>query len=427
MSSYFQIVARPQLHGKIRDARELETLARCVDLLKAGRLPELGDSLAGRFLAVESAALTNNWQDAQHLEVIPTRHAGLAGPAVLLQAQKHARQVEKAAGRTPWKRNPYSGGGGGGAHSGGDPQGDEKGGGAGKGKGDRRGKGKGGRKGAGAWRGSGCQQWPGRREGGPRRRRRSGQIAPDCGASPCAGAGEVSKDDDGFWATFAALIPAVMCEDTDGGSEGVLEDPYFPPGDTVEVISKEVTSAGSSQPEPGRFFANSKVATFATPEELGVSLVEGIVRGHFPVGMEGLFEQVRHNTSVDVFGRHRGLFPLPVNWSRGPNSGDAREYPVQAWETLICFALNQLSGCKKGAPQKRQGEQVRVVLENLRSRITRFLSFLNPRLFALGICGRMFFLNGFLMKERNLLILFRSQWNRLRKAFPLWGMADQLT
>ena len=140
MSSYFQIVARPQLHGKIRDAR-------CVDLLKAGRLPELGDSLAGRFLAVESAALTNIWQDAQHLEVIPTRHAGLAGPAVLLQAQKHARQVEKAAGRTPWKRNPYSGGSGGGAQNGGAAQGDEKGGGAGKGK-----KGKGGRKGAGAWR-----------------------------------------------------------------------------------------------------------------------------------------------------------------------------------------------------------------------------------------------------------------------------------
>ena len=124
MSSYFQIVARPQLHGKIRDARELETLARCVDLLKAGRLPELEDSLAGRFLAVESAALTNNWQDAQHLEVIPTRHAGLAGPAVLLQAQKHARQVEKAAGRTPWKRNPYSGGSGGGAQNGGAAQGD---------------------------------------------------------------------------------------------------------------------------------------------------------------------------------------------------------------------------------------------------------------------------------------------------------------
>ena len=117
-----------------------------------------------------------------------------------------------------------------------------------------------------------------------------------------------------------------MCEDTDGGSEGVLEDPYLPPGDTDEVISKEVTRAGSPQPEPGRHFSNSKVATFATPEELGVSLVEGIVRGHFPVGMEGLFEQVRHNTSVDVFGRHHGLFPIPVNWSRG----HTREMPVSA-------------------------------------------------------------------------------------------------
>ena len=193
------------------------------------------------------------------------------------------------------------------------------------------------------------------------------------------------------------------------------------------MISKEVTRAGSPQPEPGRHFSNSKVATFATPEELGVSLVEGIVRGHFPVGMEGLFEQVRHNTSVDVFGRHHGLFPIPVNWSRGPHSGDARECPVQAWETLICFALNQLSGCKKGAPQKRQGDQVRVVLENLRSGITGSFPFLNPRLFALGLCGKMFFLNGFLMKERNLLILSRSQWNRLRKAFPLLGMADQWT
>ena len=147
MSSYFQIVARPQLHGKIRDARELEDTSAVRRPPESGRLPELGDSLAGRFLAVESAALTNNWQDAQHLEVIPTRHAGLAGPAVLLQAQKHARQVDKAAGRTPWKRNPYSGGSGGGAQNGGAAQGDEKGGGAGKGK-----KGKGGRKGAGAWR-----------------------------------------------------------------------------------------------------------------------------------------------------------------------------------------------------------------------------------------------------------------------------------
>ena len=34
ISSYFQIVARPQLGSKVRDCRELETLARCLDLLR---------------------------------------------------------------------------------------------------------------------------------------------------------------------------------------------------------------------------------------------------------------------------------------------------------------------------------------------------------------------------------------------------------
>lgn len=65
MSSYYQIVARPMLGNKVRDCRELETIARCLDLLRNGKLPELGHALAGRFLAVESAGLTNNWTDAQ--------------------------------------------------------------------------------------------------------------------------------------------------------------------------------------------------------------------------------------------------------------------------------------------------------------------------------------------------------------------------
>ena len=109
LSSYFQIVAKPQMGGKVRDLRELETLARCLDHLKSGRLAELGDALAGRFLAVESAAITNNWQDAQHLEVVPTRHAGLAPPSVLLQAQRHTRQVERSLGKNQWKRPvPYT-------------------------------------------------------------------------------------------------------------------------------------------------------------------------------------------------------------------------------------------------------------------------------------------------------------------------------
>eukprot|EP00435_Cladocopium_sp_Y103_P048995 s280_g14.t1 len=136
LTSYFQIVAKLQMAGKVRDLRELETLARCVDHLKSGRLAELGDALAGRFLAVESAAITNNWQDAQHLEVVPIRHAGLAPPSIMLQAQRHTRQVEKSLGRNQWRRSggpaaPYKEGAAA-----------EKGN-QGKGKGDRQGRGKG--------------------------------------------------------------------------------------------------------------------------------------------------------------------------------------------------------------------------------------------------------------------------------------------
>ena len=36
LSSYFQICAKPLLGGKVRDLRELETLARCIDLWLEG-------------------------------------------------------------------------------------------------------------------------------------------------------------------------------------------------------------------------------------------------------------------------------------------------------------------------------------------------------------------------------------------------------
>ena len=147
ISAYYQIVARPQLGNKVRDCRELETLARCLDLLRLGKLPELGDAMAGRFLAVESAGLTNNWADAQHLEVIPLRHAGLAPPSVMLQAQRHTRQVEKAAGRRPWTRPTGSNSGP--WNSKGDHRGEAPG-----GKGDGKGRGKAGKKGQGKAKGA---------------------------------------------------------------------------------------------------------------------------------------------------------------------------------------------------------------------------------------------------------------------------------
>lgn len=58
MAAYYQLCAKPQLGGKIRDARELETLAHCMDLLKAGQLALLGDTLAGRFLGTAPGSAT---------------------------------------------------------------------------------------------------------------------------------------------------------------------------------------------------------------------------------------------------------------------------------------------------------------------------------------------------------------------------------
>ena len=103
MSSYVQIVAKPLLGSKVRDMRELETIARCIDLLRQGCLPEVGDALAGRFMAVESAGLSNSWTDAQHLEVIPVKTGGVAPPSVLLKAKRHSRQIEKASGKGSWQ------------------------------------------------------------------------------------------------------------------------------------------------------------------------------------------------------------------------------------------------------------------------------------------------------------------------------------
>ena len=61
--TYYQILVRPQVGSKVRDQRELETLARGLDMLREGRLEELGDLLSGRFVAVENAGqVLNSWK-----------------------------------------------------------------------------------------------------------------------------------------------------------------------------------------------------------------------------------------------------------------------------------------------------------------------------------------------------------------------------
>lgn len=99
VQSYFQVLVRPHLTGRVRDEKELFALARAIDILRSGDLERVADHLAARYMAVETAALEGTWDAAKWLEIDRLEERGAVGPSVLLAARKHQRTVEKAAGR----------------------------------------------------------------------------------------------------------------------------------------------------------------------------------------------------------------------------------------------------------------------------------------------------------------------------------------
>lgn len=103
MFTYFQLALRPRLDVKSRDCREISLLAKCLDMLREGRLANLADVLAARLLAVETAT-RQGWATAKHLEVFGADEEGSVPPHLLLAAQKHQRQVEKAGGKGSWPK-----------------------------------------------------------------------------------------------------------------------------------------------------------------------------------------------------------------------------------------------------------------------------------------------------------------------------------
>ena len=101
MLTFFQLVLRPALDPRSRDCKELNLLARSLDLLRDGRLAELADVLASRLIAVDTAG-RQGWHVARHLKVYGEEEENSTPPHVLLAAQKHARQVDKAGGKGSW-------------------------------------------------------------------------------------------------------------------------------------------------------------------------------------------------------------------------------------------------------------------------------------------------------------------------------------
>ena len=156
VTSYFQIMVRPHLASRPRDEKELYSLAVALDTLRCGNLEKIADLLAGRYMAVETAAFDGNWDTARWLEVAKLEEKGSAPTEILLAARRHQRTVDRASGRGSYARSDT--GWGAGQSYGGGQWDDWSGAGRGKGKKGKHGKGKG-KKGKAGKKGSDANWW----------------------------------------------------------------------------------------------------------------------------------------------------------------------------------------------------------------------------------------------------------------------------
>lgn len=146
--TYFNLHLKPQYGQFQRELREMFTLASTLDQLRAGDIARVGDSLAGRFIALRQFLQDGHWGTAKHMELHPLEESSAAGPSIVLASRKHAKLVQKVQGLSPsgqWVYHPGKGRGRG--------RGDWYGDGKGDGKSDPKGKGKKGKGRGGKWKG----------------------------------------------------------------------------------------------------------------------------------------------------------------------------------------------------------------------------------------------------------------------------------
>lgn len=103
--TYYQLGIKPGLDPRSRDAKELGLLCRALDMLKEGKLDTLSDLLSARLMAVETST-KQGWNTARHLELYDGEEEGSAPAHILLAAQKHGKQVERAGGKGSWPKSP---------------------------------------------------------------------------------------------------------------------------------------------------------------------------------------------------------------------------------------------------------------------------------------------------------------------------------
>lgn len=122
VSYYHLLVKGSGVSPTSRDGRELFLLANLIDLLRTGALPQLGDGMAARFLAIQQATMDGQWTAARYLEIHNPEVLTAAGAAVTLAARRHAKVVDKAKGVDSLQKSDGKWGGGKGRGGSGWPQ-----------------------------------------------------------------------------------------------------------------------------------------------------------------------------------------------------------------------------------------------------------------------------------------------------------------
>ena len=98
MTTYLNLHVKPAYGTHLRELRELHLLAVSLDALRRGELDHLGDTLAGRFIAIHQSLLDGSWAGAKWLEVEPLADGAALGEALLLKARRHQKLIQKVQG-----------------------------------------------------------------------------------------------------------------------------------------------------------------------------------------------------------------------------------------------------------------------------------------------------------------------------------------
>eukprot|EP00971_Amphidinium_carterae_P338032 6475188-Amphidinium_carterae.1 len=103
VTTYMTGVLQPACGSNLsmRNARELLTIAKAVDLIIVGKLSEACDVLLQRFKSVETAATEGSWGLSTHLELLPEMRVSSLGTgerSVAMAAERHDAKLRKEIG-----------------------------------------------------------------------------------------------------------------------------------------------------------------------------------------------------------------------------------------------------------------------------------------------------------------------------------------